>query len=208
MAGLEFAEKAQKLPSILEIAIVSSVAGNDPYPNDLDLVLIASNLDELSIIAKFARQMSSHYHSWEVFLFNVELSHLGRICHRKKCPGQSLDCSAPGCGRPPHLRVVPEFEYDEKMFFQSPFEILWSDSGKNRFLAGKDKLGITGSKPYPVLEDLELKCVLCGRKFIFDGGERKFFQKRGFTPPKRCPDCRARMQGIDPDMSLDECGEE
>jgi hypothetical protein len=207
MAGREFAEKAKKLPSVLEISIVGSVAGNDPYPNDLDVVLIARNLEDLPTLAKQARQMSSRYHSWEVFLFNEELSHLGRVCHRKKCPGQSLDCSPPGCGRPPHLRVVPEFEYDEKMFFQSPFEILWSDSDKNRFLTWKEKLGITGSKPYPVLEDLELKCVLCGKKFIFDGGERKFFQKCGFKPPRHCPECRARRQGIDP-MSLDECEEE
>jgi DNA-directed RNA polymerase subunit RPC12/RpoP len=200
LAGREFAEKADKLASVLEIAIVGSVAGDDPYPGDIDLAVIVKNLGELPAIAKYARQMSRYYYGWEVFLFDEELSHLGRVCNRKKCPGQSLDCSAAGCGLPPHLQVVPGFEYDEKVFFRSPFEIVWSESGRNRFLARKEKLGIDGSKSYPVLEDMELKCALCGKRFIFEGGERKFFQKRGFRPPRRCPECRARMQGIDPDI--------
>jgi hypothetical protein len=55
VAVKEFAEKANKLSSILEIAIVGSVAGDDPYPNDLDLAAIVRNLDEIATIAKYAR---------------------------------------------------------------------------------------------------------------------------------------------------------
>ena len=34
-AADEFTKKASALSSVLEIAIVGSVAGDDPYPNDL-----------------------------------------------------------------------------------------------------------------------------------------------------------------------------
>ena len=67
VAANEFAEKVHKLSSPLEIAIIGSVAGDDPYPNDLDLVIIIRDLKEIATIAKYARQMSRHYHGWEVF---------------------------------------------------------------------------------------------------------------------------------------------
>jgi len=73
--------------------MVGSVDGDDPYSNDLDLALILRNLDEIATIARYARQMSSYHHAWEVFLFDKNLSPLGRICHRRECPGQSVDCS-------------------------------------------------------------------------------------------------------------------
>jgi len=85
-AADEFTKKVNKLSSTLEIAIVGSVAGSDPYPDDLDLALIVDNLDELKKIAKYARQISSYYHGWEVFLFDKNLMPLGRICHCSQCP--------------------------------------------------------------------------------------------------------------------------
>lgn len=47
-AADDFAKKASRFLSVLEIAIVGSVAGDDPYPNDLDISLVADNLDELA----------------------------------------------------------------------------------------------------------------------------------------------------------------
>jgi hypothetical protein len=173
VAAEEFAEKAQKLSSALEIAIVGSVAGNDPYPNDLDLAIIVRNLDEIATIARYARQMSSHYHGWEVFLFGEGLTLLGRVCHHRECPGHSIDCSAPRCGQPPHLRIDPEFEYDEKVFLKSPIDVLWTSFSVSRLLARKDELGIVESRRYPVLEDIEIKCILCGKRFVFTGEEQK-----------------------------------
>jgi hypothetical protein len=190
VAAEEFVEKAHKLSSALEIAIVGSVAGNDPYPNDLDLVIIVRNLDEIATIAKYARQMSRHYHNWDVFLFDESLTLLGRVCHRRECPGQSIDCSVPGCGQPQHLRVYPEFEYDERMFMESLIDVLWTSFRMCRLLARRDELGIVESRRYPVLADIELECILCAKTFVFTGGEQKWYQKRGLSRPKRCPDCR------------------
>jgi len=189
VAANEFAEKVHKLSSPLEIAIIGSVAGDDPYPNDLDLVIIIRNLEEITTIAKYARQMSRHYHGWEVFLFDEDVSLIGRICHRKKCPEQSVDCSVPGCGQPPHLRVHPDFEYNEKIFLTSPIDVLWTSFKMSRLLERKDELGIDESRGYPVLEDIKIKCILCGKIFLFTASEQKWYKKRGLTPPKRCSDC-------------------
>jgi len=198
VAANEFAEKVHKLSSLLEIAIIGSVAGDDPYPNDLDLVIIIRNLEEITTIAKYARQMSRHYHGWEVFLFDENVLLLGRICHRRKCPGQSVDCSIPGCGQPLHLRVHPDFEYNEKIFFNSPINVLWTFFKTSRLLERKDELGIAESRRYPVLEDIKIKCILCGKIFLFTASEQKWYKKQGLNPPKRCPDCieQERIKGL------------
>lgn len=197
-AAGEFSGKASKLSTVLEIAIVGSVAGNDPYPNNLDLAVITRNLDEIKTIAKYARQISRHYPDWEVFVFSEKLAFLGFICFRKQCPGQSIDCAVPGCGEPPHRMVIPGFKYKEKTFFSSPIDILYTSYKASRFLWHKKELGITESREYPVLEDIELRCINCGETFIFSAQEQKIFQKRGFHPPKRCPDCieQERIEGL------------
>lgn len=192
VAAEEFTEKAQKLSSVLEIDIVGSVAGDDPYPNDLDLVIIVRNLDEIKKIAKFARQISSYYHNWDVFLFDENMMPLDRVCHRKECPGQSIDCNIPGCGKIPYIQIVPEFEYDERRFFKSPIEVLWTSFKSSHLLECKEELGIVESKKYPVLEDIEIECIYCGKTFVFTAEEQKWYQKRGLNRPKRCYDCRER----------------
>ena len=198
VAANEFAGKLYKLSSPLEIAITGSVAGDDPYPNDLDLVIIIRNLKEITTIAKYARQMSRHYHGWEVFLFDEDVSLLGRICHRRKCPGQSVDCSVPGCGQPPHLRVHPDFEYNEEIFLNSPINVLWTSFKRSHLLERKDELGIDESRIYPGLEDIKIKCILCGKIFLFTASEQKWYKKRGLSLPKRCPNCieQERIKGL------------
>jgi len=39
--------------------------------------------------------------------------------------------------------------------------------------------------------DKTLPCEECGKDFTFTAGEQEFYEEKGFTPPKRCPDCRA-----------------
>lgn len=194
-AAYDFTNKASKMDGVLEIAVAGSVAGGDAYPGDLDVSLVAGHLERLAVIAKYARQMSKYYHSWEVFVFDRDLLHLGRICHRKQCPSQSVDCWADGCGDPPHLRVHPGFKYDEKIFFSSPFEILYTSSGESLLLARKKELKITGARQYPVLKDLGIQCMCCGKTFTFPPGEQKWYKQRGFCPPKRCSGCRENNDG-------------
>ncbi|NCO24149.1 MAG: cytochrome C551 [Candidatus Infernicultor aquiphilus] len=48
------------------------------------------------------------------------------------------------------------------------------------------------------MEDIKIKCVLCGKIFLFTASEQKWYKKQGFSPPKRCPDCieRERIKGL------------
>ena len=65
-------------------------------------------------------------------------------------------------------------------------------------LERKDELGIAESRRYPVLKDINIKCILCGKIFLFTANEQKWYKKQGFSPPKRCPDCieRERIKGL------------
>jgi len=38
--------------------------------------------------------------------------------------------------------------------------------------------------------DQKLVCQDCGKEFVFSASDQEFFEKKGFQPPKRCPDCR------------------
>ena len=48
-----------------------------------------------------------------------------------------------------------------------------------------------------ILNDKELVCDDCGKKFIFEAGEQKFFAINGFKQPKRCQPCRFNKRGKD-----------
>jgi DNA-directed RNA polymerase subunit RPC12/RpoP len=39
-------------------------------------------------------------------------------------------------------------------------------------------------------EPYRIKCWECGERFTFEASEQKYFEKRGWDEPKRCPDCR------------------
>ena len=39
-------------------------------------------------------------------------------------------------------------------------------------------------------QDQTLTCADCGRDFTFTASEQEFFREKGFTPPKRCKECR------------------
>jgi CxxC-x17-CxxC domain-containing protein len=46
----------------------------------------------------------------------------------------------------------------------------------------------------PEPPDQTLTCRDCGRPFVWSAGEQAFFAARGFTTPKRCPECRGRRR--------------
>ena len=39
--------------------------------------------------------------------------------------------------------------------------------------------------------DRKIKCQDCGEEFNFSERDQKFYQEKGFEPPKRCKNCRA-----------------
>ena len=50
--------------------------------------------------------------------------------------------------------------------------------------------------------DQMLKCVGCGKEFLWSASEQKFFHERQFTQPKRCKLCREirRAKAADPGL--------
>lgn len=38
--------------------------------------------------------------------------------------------------------------------------------------------------------DKNLSCADCGEAFVFTAKDQEFYASRGFTEPKRCPECR------------------
>lgn len=85
-----------------------------------------------------------------------------------------------------------------KKFFQNLFkkkearasESSASDMGESSQMArGAEKDTKNKSE-----EGAPMVCVDCGTSFLFLPGEQKFFKKRGLTPPKRCPSCRAKRK--------------
>jgi len=44
------------------------------------------------------------------------------------------------------------------------------------------------------MEDKTLECVECGEEFVFSADEQQFYMEKGFSEPKRCKPCRAKMK--------------
>lgn len=100
-AAVDFAAKLKNIPTVCEVALCGSMVIEDPYPNDIDLAIVIESLEDLPQIAKCARQISSAYHGWEVFVFKPDRTYLGRICRRRQCPTQTARCDNRDCGQPP-----------------------------------------------------------------------------------------------------------
>ena len=47
------------------------------------------------------------------------------------------------------------------------------------------------------LKDISLRCLDCGRDFLFTTGEQVFYHDKKFQQPKHCPSCRRKRQGRD-----------
>lgn len=40
------------------------------------------------------------------------------------------------------------------------------------------------------MSNIRIKCIDCGKGFIFTENDQKFYEEKGFPPPKRCKACR------------------
>lgn len=56
----------------------------------------------------------------------------------------------------------------------------------------KKLFGFGSKKGHPA--DRELTCIDCSNRFVFDYGEQQFFKSKGFSDPKRCPNCRKKVK--------------
>lgn len=188
-----FVTKVKEFPEVEEVAIVGSVASDDKYARDCDLAVIMSGFSGIGDVARAARQMSSIFHGWDVFVFDSHRNYRGRTCSRKDCPATSTDCFTPGCGEIPHLKLINKFKFDEREIFSRKIDILWTRKDSFLFEWQKDVLkvmGLKSPKKYKVYENQSLRCEDCEANFIWKGEEQKYFKEMGWPPPIRCPGCR------------------
>ena len=40
------------------------------------------------------------------------------------------------------------------------------------------------------MDSMKIKCQDCGKEFVFTEKDQKFYEEKGFVPPKRCKACR------------------
>lgn len=190
LAAQEFAEKVKGIPGVCEVVLCGSMVTEDPYPNDVDLAIVIESLENLPKIAKCARQISSTYHGWEVFVFKPDRSYVGRICHRRDCPTQTARCENADCGQTPFLGNMQGFRFDPKLFLAPPIRLLWMRGPESVLIQWKNMLGLTASLESAKLSPIRLRCSSCGNSFTFSVAERKIFAKRNLRPPRRCERCR------------------
>ena len=43
-------------------------------------------------------------------------------------------------------------------------------------------------------EDQLITCADCRVEFLWDAGEQAYYAKRGYSPPKRCGECRFKRK--------------
>jgi hypothetical protein len=43
-------------------------------------------------------------------------------------------------------------------------------------------------------QNQQLQCAECGAIFEFSAEEQEFYAQKGYSSPKRCPECRARRK--------------
>jgi predicted nucleotidyltransferase len=194
-AAKEFAQQAEFIQSVQEVALFGSLAKGDPYPKDIDLAVIVSSLDHIPVLARAARKMGSLFHNWDVFVFNSRLNYVGRLCHRKECPCGAVECI--GCGDIPFIKHIREFKFTPEDFYTSHFEILFNHQLKSRFISQREQYGIEEIRGFEKFEDVMLECWECGDSFILTGGKQKYYKQHRFQLPKRCESCRIKQQMLE-----------
>ena len=192
-AAKTFARKCAGSTNIHEVALCGSMVTEDPYPQDIDLAIVVDSFSDLPLIARAARQITSTYHGWEVFVFRPDRTYAGRICHRRECPTQTARCDKIDRSRVPHLGNLADFDFDPVLFLSPPIEILWCRESKSVLINWKEALGARATERTHY-RPITLKCDDCGNQFIFSVGEQKYFADRGFRRPKRCESCHIRRE--------------
>lgn len=115
--------------------------------------------------------------------------HMSTICRSLKIPDKGLEVSD---------------EKLEKSSSNSKIEFKKYSGGDSIFKKQTDST--SAQKPNEVTQknidinsDITIKCADCGRAFIFTKGEAEYYNKNGWTMPRRCKDCRERKKNTEKD---------
>ena len=133
-AATEMAKRLTDFPEVEKIVLFGSLA-KPPYrkrlptrkriwtfhqPCDIDLAIWLSSLEPLGAmrqtLAMLVKDISKKVPGIcddriELFVFDSKSSkYLGRVCHYRQCPKQGMECMVEDCGKPKHLKQMPDFK--------------------------------------------------------------------------------------------------
>ncbi len=105
---LAFVRAASRLEGVKRIALLGSLAADEPEPKDADLLVSVANEMDLAPLAKAGRRLAGHAQQLnrgaDVFLASEKGEYLGRTCYWRECrPGIRQACDALHCGRRHYL---------------------------------------------------------------------------------------------------------
>jgi len=128
--ALAFVQAARQLPGVTRIALIGSLATDEPEPKDADLLVTVADDMNLTPLATLGRKIQGHAQSFnrgaDVFLADPRGNYLGRTCPWKQCgPGIRAGCDALHCGRRPYLHDDLETICLSKDVIMAPPIELW-----------------------------------------------------------------------------------
>lgn len=127
-----FTRAVQRIPGVLQIALIGSLTTAKPDPKDVDLLVTVAEDADLTRLATLGRKLQGHAQSMnrggEVFLVNPQGHYLGRTCPWKECGlGIRLSCDARHCGARQYLHDdLDEITLSKSVITQPPI-ILWPE---------------------------------------------------------------------------------
>jgi predicted nucleotidyltransferase len=130
--ALAFVRAACRLPGVLRIALIGSLATDKPEPKDVDLLVTVSDEADLAPLATLGRKLNGHCMAFrkagDVFLADPRGRYLGRTCPWKECrPGIRISCDALHCGRRPYLHDDLQVVRLEEGLVRAPPIELWPE---------------------------------------------------------------------------------
>lgn len=127
---LQFTRQVSRLPGVLRIALIGSLATPKPNPKDADVLVTVEPLTDLTDLARLSRQLKGRAQTRnsgaDIFLAHPAPQYIGRICSWRECrPGLRLSCRARHCGRQEFLSDdLQAVKLDIALLVRPPVE-LW-----------------------------------------------------------------------------------
>jgi hypothetical protein len=128
--GLSFVRAAQRLPGVVRIALIGSLASPKQAPKDIDFLVFVADACDLLALANAGRRLKGRTQSYncgaDIFLADEDQRYIGRICHWKECrPGVRASCDSRHCGRRAFLHDdLDDMKLDDALVRDPPIE-LW-----------------------------------------------------------------------------------
>ncbi len=105
---LPIVRSVRKVPGVVRIAVIGSMATDTPLPRDADLLVTVTDDANLGPLAKLGRRWRSHVQSLhcsgDIFLADTHDTYLGRTCPWRECGTVEIpQCDARHCGERRYL---------------------------------------------------------------------------------------------------------